>query len=535
MSYLALIALQLIAIAFLLILFLRKKDDRSDRGLLELKDLLVRIDARSEQLDQSVRASVQEIRSESSKSDQQARQDIAELSTNLRAEISRLSELLAQRLDQLKVSLNEGHIELVKLLGEKLTSLNSDLAEKLSTGQKGQSEQTLRMKETVESSLTTLGRDVRQSVQSLSEEVKQRLQTVTEGVSLLSESNEKKQEALRQVVEQKLDKLQESNSQKLEQMRATVDEKLHSTLEKRLTESFGLVTEQLGRVQTGLGEMKELAVGVGDLKRVLTNVKTRGGFAEVQLGSQLEQMLAPDQYIANARIKSSSQESVEFAIRIPNGEHEEMLLPIDAKFPKEDWERLEDALERGGAEDIAAARKSLVATVKFEAKKISEKYIDPPATTSYGVMYLPTEGLFAEVVRNPGLVDEIQNKYRVCVAGPTNIMALLTSLQMGFRTVAIQKKGAEVWKVLAEAKTEFGNFGILMSKIEKQVDTVKTTIGRIRGKTTTINRKLKDVHTLEMGPVSVPPPLGMMESGDDEDEYEDEGFDLAAKGIDEED
>ena len=301
------------------------------------------------------------------------------------------------------------------------------------------------------------------------------------------------QERLRNTVQERLDSLSKLNADKLEAMRQTVDEKLHATLESRLTESFGLVTEQLGNVQRGLGEMKDLATGVGDLKKIFANVKTRGGVAEVFVGNQLDEMLAPNQYVRNARIKPSSSETVEFAIKVPNGDGSYMLLPIDAKFPKEDWERLEDAYQRALPDQILSAGRAFESAIKQEGKRICEKYIDPPTTTPYAVMYLPTEGLYAEVVRRPGLLAELQSKCRITVAGPTTFMAILSNLQLVVHTVALQKKGEEVWKVLAGAKSEFDKFGNMIAKVEKQVSTVQNTLQDIGKKTRTINRSLKAV------------------------------------------
>jgi DNA recombination protein RmuC len=249
---------------------------------------------------------------------------------------------------------------------------------------------------------------------------------------------------------------------------------------------------------------------MGDLKRVLTNVRARGNLGETQCGAQLDQVLSPDQYIRNARIKEDSQECVEFAIKIPNGD-QEMLLPIDVKFPREDWERLEEAMDKGLAEDSAKARNSLAATVRTEAKKISEKYIDPPRTTPFALMYVPTEGLFAEIIRMPGLTDELHSYFNVIVAGPTNFVAILHSLQMGFRASAIQKKGAEVWRVLGAAKMEFQKFGGLMQRVETQVQSVQNTLKDISSKTRTINRKLRDVGMLETQPAEASGLLGIHE------------------------
>jgi DNA recombination protein RmuC len=363
------------------------------------------------------------------------------------------------------------------------------------------------LREAVDGTLSRLSRDIRDTVNELKTDVSNRIKEVSEQTAALKESAESQQNTLRQTVEQRLDKLNESNAKKLDEMRETVDEKLHKTLESRLTQSFGLVTDQLGKVQTGLGEMKELAVNVGDLKRVLNNVSTRGTLGNTLLGTQLEQVLAPSQFASEVRIRPNTDERVDYVIRLPYGDGEPVLLPIDSKFPKEDWERLEDAAKIGDAQGIEIARKGLEAQIKKEAKKIADRYIYPPITTNFAFMYLPSEGLFSEALRIPGLVDELQLKYRVSMAGPTNFMAILNSLQMGFRTLAIQKKSSEVWQLLSATKVEFQNFGTLMSTVEKQVGTVQNTIKKVNSKTKTINRQLKDVEVLEMGA----PPVGLLE------------------------
>jgi DNA recombination protein RmuC len=278
-------------------------------------------------------------------------------------------------------------------------------------------------------------------------------------------------------------------------MRVTVDEKLHATLQTRLTESFGQVTTHLGEVQKGLGEMKELATGVGDLKKVLSSVRSRGVVGEFQLGQQLEQMFSPEQYIKNARIKPNTLEAVEYALKFPNGEGADSytLLAIDAKFPKEDWERLEHAYEHGSAEEIATAGRAFERAIRTEGKRICDKYIDPPTTMPHAIMFLPTENLYAEVVRRPGLQSEIQSNCRVTIAGPSTFMAILTSFQMGFHTLAIQKKGDEVWRVLSSAKKEFETYGGLMQKVEDQVGTVQNTIQKLGVRTRAINKALKNV------------------------------------------
>ncbi len=304
------------------------------------------------------------------------------------------------------------------------------------------------------------------------------------------------QESLRFTVEKRLDALNTTNAAKLEEMRATVDEKLHATLHTRLTESFGQVTDQLSKVHSGLGEMSKLSEGVDGLSRIFTNVKSRGGFAEVQLGMLLEQMLAPSQFVRNARIKPRTNEVVEFAVRFP-GHSGETLLPIDAKFPREDFERLETAYESGSPIEIAAAGRAFEAAIRTEGKRICDKYIEQPVTTPYAIMFLPTEGLYAEVMRREGLQAELQSKCHVTIAGPSTLSAILSSFQMGFHMLAIQQKGDEVWKVLGQTRSEFGRFEVLMSKMEKQVGTVQNTIQDLGVRTRAINRTLRDVGELD--------------------------------------
>ena len=308
----------------------------------------------------------------------------------------------------------------------------------------------------------------------------------------LGQSNTNQQEKLRTTVESTLTKLNTDNSAKLEEMRATVDEKLHATLHTRLTESFGQVTDQLNKVHSGLGEMSKLSEGVDDLSRIFTNVKSRGGFAEVQLGMLLEQMLAPSQFQRNACVKPGTQQMVEFAVRFP-GAAGETLLPIDAKFPREDWERLENAYAANDPELLTAAGKAFEAAIRTEGKRICEKYINPPVTTPHAIMFLPTEGLYAEVMRRDSLQAEIQSKCQVTIAGPSTLSAILTSFQMGFHMLALQEKGDEVWKVLERAKTEFGKFGGLMDKVEGDVGKIQKTLGEVGVRTRAINRTLREV------------------------------------------
>jgi DNA recombination protein RmuC len=330
----------------------------------------------------------------------------------------------------------------------------------------------------------------------------------------LTQLNENKLEAMRETVERKLTAMQVDNNAKLEQMRVTVDEKLHATLEQRLGESFKLVGERLELVHKGLGEMQTLASGVGDLKKVLTNVKTRGTLGEIQLDALLEQSLAPDQYERNAAIKKLGAERVDFAVKLPDKSDggRSVLLPIDAKFPLEDYQRLIDAQEAGDAAASAEALKLLEARVKAEAKSIRDKYIDPPSTTEFAVLFLPLEGLYAEVLRRPGLWDTLQREYRVIVTGPTTLSALLNSLQMGFRTLAIQKRTSEVWQVLGAVKTEFGKFGDLLDKTQKKLLEASNTLDSAAVRTRAIERRLRSVEELpsggETGAEALPPDIG---------------------------
>ena len=302
--------------------------------------------------------------------------------------------------------------------------------------------------------------------------------------------------ALRQTVEGRLDVLRQDNETKLEQMRITVDEKLQGTLEQRLGASFSQVNEQLERVFKSVGEMQTIATGVGDLKRVLTNVKARGTWGEATLGMLLEQAMTIEQYAQNVAVIPGSAARVEYAIRLPNDGDTPVWLPIDAKLPIEDYERLIDASERADVVGIEAAHKGLEKAIRIAAKDISEKYIGPPHTTDFAIMFLPTEGLFAEVVRRPGLVDALQRDFKVLVSGPTTLMATLTSLRMGFRTLAIQQRSSEVWQVLSKVKKEFENFGGVLKKVEDKLDQAKNVVKEARTRENVLGRQLRAVESL---------------------------------------
>lgn len=312
-------------------------------------------------------------------------------------------------------------------------------------------------------------------------------------------TNEQKLEGIRGSVEKKLTYIQEDNNKKLDAMRETVDEKLQKTLEDKMTQSFQLVNERLEQVYKGLGEMQTLASGVGDLKKVLSNVKTRGILGEVQLGAILEEILSPEQYETNVATVPGSQNKVEFAIRLPGDDDGCVYLPIDSKFPADAYTDLQNAYDQGSAEAVQAAFQALSQRIKAFAKDIRDKYIDPPYTTEFGVMFLPFEGLYAEVV-NRGLVEVLQRDYKVSIAGPSTMAALLNSLQMGFRTVAIQKRSGEVWQILGAVKTEFDKFGVILDATQKKLEQAHDDLDKLVGvRTRAIQRKLRSVEKLESG------------------------------------
>lgn len=320
-------------------------------------------------------------------------------------------------------------------------------------------------------------------------------------ISGLAQTNQQTLEKVRETLEKQLRFLQEDNAQKLEQIRLTVDERLQSTLEKRLNDSFKLVSERLEQVHQGLGEMRTLANGVDALQRALSNVKTRGTWGEFQLEALLQQILTPDQFARNVATKEGSKDRVEFAIKLPgrSADGTPVWLPIDAKFPQEDYQRLNEALEKGDTQVVEESTKGLIARIKLEAKNIKEKYLDPPNTTDFGILYLPTEGLYAEVLRVPGLLDNLQREHRIVITGPTTLAAILNSLQIGFRTLVIEKRSSEVWNLLGAVKKEFGVFADILDKTQKKLREASNTIDDAAKKTRTIEQKLKNVEGLPAG------------------------------------
>ena len=343
----------------------------------------------------------------------------------------------------------------------------------------------------------TLTEDARKGRLETAESQQRFADTLSQRLNELTQRNELRIGEMRTTLESRLKELQADNATKLEQMRQTVDEKLHATLETRLTESFGNVTAMLAQVHQGLGDMNKLAADVGGLQRVLNNVKSRGVFGEVQLAGLLEQVFAPDQYSANVATVPDSNERVEFAVRFPGSSVDSVVwLPIDAKFPREDYERLLDAQERADAEAARGAGDALERRVRQEAARIRDKYVSPPHTTEFAILFLPTEGLYAEVLRRPGLVDALQRDLRIAVAGPTTLLALMTSFHMGFRTLAIEKRSSEVWKTLGAVKTEFSKFGDVLDSVKSKLDQASTQIEKTGVRTRAIERRLREVDSL---------------------------------------
>lgn len=399
-------------------------------------------------------------------------------------------ENTAARLDILDRSLERNE----RALREEVARLREEMGQ---SGREGRQEQG--------NSLRAFGESLLKRMTDIAGFQKNQLDTFSEQLKTLTQLNEQKLNTMRETVESRLKSLQEDNGAKLEQMRAVVDEKLHATLEKRLGESFKLVSDRLEMVHKGLGEMQSLAVGVGDLKKVLTNVKTRGNFGEIQLGSLLEQLLTPEQYAANVATRPGSGQRVEFAVKLPGksdvGE-QPVWLPIDAKFPQEDYLRLLEAQEQGNPALVEESSRQLERAVQLMARDIRDKYLEPPHTTDFGIMFLPTEGLYAEVLRRTGLCETLQRECRVVITGPTTLAALLNSLQLGFRTLAIEKRSSEVWALLGAVKTEFASFGDILEKTKKKLQEAGNTIEAASVRSRAIERRLKNVQEMPAGDTS---------------------------------
>lgn len=378
-----------------------------------------------------------------------------------------------------------------------LMRLERELREELARGRREDAEEAFRDREERAQSSNLLSQAVTTQVGQFGTLQAERLEAFARELNRFSLGLDERFERLKLTVEGRLTAIQADNANKLEEMRRTVDEKLHATLEQRLGESFKLVSDRLEQVHRGLGEMQTLAAGVGDLKRVLTNVKTRGTWGEVQLSALLEQLLTADQFAANVATRPGSNERVDFAIRLPGKDDGAVVwLPIDAKYPIEDYQRLLDAQERADPAAVEEASRAIETRLKNEAKSIHEKYVAPPHTTDFAMLYLPLEGLYAEALRRPGLAETLQRDYRVSIAGPTTLAALLNSLQMGFRTLAIEQRSAEVWAVLGAVKTEFGKFGEALAHTRKKLDEASNSIAKAETRTRQLSRKLKEVEAL---------------------------------------
>ena len=407
-------------------------------------------------------------------------------------------QLQRKEVQDLRVQLQAATERLERELRHEITESSrggrQELAQSLATFQQALVQQGAEATRTQNTQIDAFGQQLAMLQKSLSD-------TLTTQLSGVSESNARRLSEIRQTLEAQLAQLQTTNAAKLDEMRATVDEKLQTTLQARLGESFKQVAERLEQVHKGLGEMQSLAQGVGDLKHLLTNVKTRGMFGEAQLAGLLEQVLVPDQYAVQVPTRPGSKNVVDFAIKLPGKSDTgaPLWLPIDAKFPNEDYERLLDAQGRADVAGADAAGKALETRIRLEAKSISDKYIEPPHTTDFAILFLPTEGLYAEVLRRPGLMEALQREHRITLAGPTTLLAMLSSLQMGFRTLALEKRSSEVWQVLGAVKTEFGKFGGMLDKARSQTESVLKTLTDADVRTRAMGRALKKVEALPDG------------------------------------
>lgn len=410
-----------------------------------------------------------------------------------------ISLLIVQRLNS-KLQNNEQKIDNLRneLLRNK-TDILSGIKEEIHQIRVENDKTNSNLRVEVSNQIKILGDSISGRMNDVSYSLKEQLSLFTKEIQRLTTNFDNRLEVLTSKIETNLKELQKDNNKKLEEMRVTVDEKLHSTLEKRLNDSFSIVSKRLEEVHKGLGEMQTLATGVGDLKKVLNNVKVRGIWGEMQLKTLIEQVLTPEQYAENISVKKGSREVVEFAIKLPgkNELKEDIVyLPIDSKFPLDDFQNLIEAQENGDKLRIDEHRKALEIRIKNEAKSISTKYIDPPATTDFAILFLPIEGLYAEVLRINGLLDFIQREYRVVITGPANFMALLNSLQMGFRTFAIQKRSSEVWRLLGIVKTEFVKFGDVLDKTQQKLDLASKELGEASKRSRSIERKLQNVQEI---------------------------------------
>ncbi|MBR7746924.1 DNA recombination protein RmuC [Undibacterium baiyunense] len=472
-----------VVVVLQLLILMRKQGNNQDAQMLALQTQLQQTQNQQQQAqERSERSLREQVQSTAQATRQELGANFTQFQQTVSAQLTSVATLQNNQIDA---------------FSQQLVKLNESNAQQL---------------EQMRQALTLQGQSAREE---LGLSLKHFADTLNQSLSSMTESNAQRMLEIRATLEQKIQQLQADNASKLEEMRKTVDEKLHATLEQRLGESFKQVSERLEKVHQGLGEMQQLAIGVGDLKRVLTNVKTRGTWGEVQLEMVLEQMLTPDQYAKNVETIPNSGERVEFAIKLPGKDDDRapVWMPIDAKFPKEQYERLLDAAERADADGVAQAGKELERVIRNEAKTIAEKYLSPPLTTDFALLFLPTEGLYAEVMRRPGLADELQRTYRVSISGPSTLSALLNSLQMGFRTLVLEKRSSEVWQVLGAVKTEFGKFGDVLAATKNALVKAADNIDKAEVRTRQMTRKLKLVEALPTD--TAQSLLGIEDSGED--------------------
>ncbi len=456
----------------------------------ELKEKLIKIDSDLSRIDPLIRDEFSQSRNENQQSFKENREE-------LNNSFKFLGDNLTKTVTDLSTAQKNLFEIFSKQLGELVKSFDNEMKNMQERFEKSAKENRVELT----NSLKSFEEKFTQNVKDFNELQKQKFDDLVSRQENIKKEIEEKLKEIRETVEGKLKSIQDDNNKKLDEMRKTVDEKLQETVEKRFNESFKLISERLEQVHKGLGEMQTLASGVGDLKKVLTNVKTRGNLGEIQLGAILEQILSPEQYEQNAIVKEGSQERVEYAIKLPgkNNDDKSLLLPIDSKFPIEDYQRLIEAYDNIAnlsPKEIETIIKQFENSVKKNAKDIKEKYINPPVTTDFAIMFVPTEGLYAEILRRTGLFESLQRDLKITVVGPTNLVAFLSSLQMGFKTLAIEKRSSEVWEILGAVKTEFGNFGTILEKTKKKLQEATNVIDQAGVRSRAIERKLRTVQEL---------------------------------------
>ncbi len=486
----------------LLLWLLLRRPPADAQAVAQRQQLLDTVQAQAQQTGQRIERVESELRREISESARGGRQEIQQTLATFQETLTRQD---AEATRTQSTQLDAFAQQLLQLRG----TLGDTLTQQLQAISLGMTQQAAEATRTQNAQIDAFAQQLVQLRGTLADTLTQRLQDMSEG-------NARRLTEIRTTLESQLAQLQQSNTAKLDEMRATVDEKLQSTLQARLGESFKQVADRLEQVHKGLGEMQTLAQGVGDLKHLLTNVKTRGMFGEAQLAALLEQVFAPDQYATQVATRPGSRNVVDFAIKLPGrgDDGAPCWLPIDAKFPNEDYERLLDAQQRADAEGAELAAHGLEQRIKLEAKSMAEKYLEPPHTTDFAILFLPTEGLYAEVLRRPGLMESLQREHRVTLTGPTTLMAMLNALQMGFRTLALEKRSSEVWQVLGAVKTEFGKFGDVLAKVKNQTQTVLNTLDAAETRSRAMGRALKTVEALPQDKAAALLPTDLLDAPD---------------------